>query len=82
MGLTSILHFWCVVHSSKLRSLHEDALHSTDSDLELQTSNTNLSQDQTVQNNSPTKIHSKNEEFGISPYSSPMARQKEVTKRE
>ena len=33
------------------RLFHEDALHSTDSDLQSQTSNTNFSQDQTVQNN-------------------------------
>ena len=51
MGLTSILRFWYVVRSSKLHPLYEDVLRSTDSALQSQTSNTNLSQDQTVQNN-------------------------------
>ena len=51
MRLTSILRFRCVVHSSKIRSFHEGALRSTNSDLQSQISNTNLSQDQTVQNN-------------------------------
>ena len=50
--------FWCVVHSLKLYSFHKDALRSTDLDLLSQTSNTNLSQDQTVQNNiNSNEIH-------------------------
>ena len=51
MRLTSILRFWCGVHSSRLYSFHEDALRSTGLDLQSQTSDMNLSQDQAVLDN-------------------------------
>jgi hypothetical protein len=51
MGLTSILRFRCVDCSLKLHSFHEDAPCSTDMDLQSQTRNPNLSQDQIVQDN-------------------------------